>query len=416
MISAGFVIIALGVIAFTLVSKRLETTIVTPAIVFTVFGLLIGEAGLGIVDLGFGHTFVHTLAEITLVLVLFSDAARIELAGLKADHILPFRMLMVGMPVVIILGTIIALALPLGLSLWGAALLAAVLAPTDAALGQFVVTSPLVPQRIRQTLNVESGLNDGIALPIIVLFVGLLGFLDTGDEFQDWGWITFKQLTLGPLVGALVGGAGAWAIDRATIKGWMSGAFQGAAILGVALLAYVGADYVGGNGFIAAFVCGAVFGNVVRGRCAFIFEFAEAEGQILVLGTFLIFGAAILPEVAPHIEVVHIVYALLSLAVLRPLAIGLSLIGCKLELSTVLFLGWFGPRGLASLLFALFVVAELNIPETETVLAIAVAAVAISVLAHGLSAAPWAEWYGKRVAEMGTCEEKKTVPELPLRV
>ena len=416
MISAGFVVIALGVIAFTLISKRLETTVVTPAIVFTCFGLLIGEAGLGIVDLRFDHTFVHTLAEITLVLVLFSDAARIELAGLKTDHILPFRMLVLGMPFVIVFGTLMALALPLGLGIWGAALLAAVLAPTDAALGQFVVTSPLVPQRIRQALNVESGLNDGVALPIIVLCVGFVGMTVTGDEIDDWGWITFQQLTLGPLVGALVGGAGAWAIDRASIKGWMSGAFQGAAILGVALLSYVGADVVGGNGFIAAFVCGAVFGNAVRGRCAFIFEFAEAEGQILVLGTFLIFGASILPEVAPHIEAVHIVYALLSLAVLRPVAIGLSLIGCKLELPTILFLGWFGPRGLASLLFALFVVAELDVPETETILAIAVVTVAISVFVHGLSAAPWADWYGKRMAALGRCEEKKTVPEMPLRV
>ena len=413
MISIGFVIIALGVIGFTLVSKRLETTIVTPAIVFTCFGLFIGEAGIGLVDLDFGHGFVHTLAEITLVLVLFSDAARIELAGLKTDHILPFRMLMVGMPVVIILGTVIALALPLELGFWGAALLAAVLAPTDAALGQFVVTSPLVPQRIRQALNVESGLNDGIALPIIVLFVGFLGM--EGDSIQDWGWITLLQLTLGPLVGVLVGGAGAWAIDRASIKGWMSGAFQGAAILGVALLSYVGADYVGGNGFIAAFVCGAVFGNMVRGRCSFIFEFAEAEGQILVLGTFLIFGASILPEVWPHIEPVHVVYALISLILLRPLGMALSLIGCKLEPSTILFLGWFGPRGLASLLFALFVVAELDTPATETVLAVAVVTVAISIFVHGLTAAPWAHWYGKHIAAMGRCEEKKIVPEMPLR-
>ena len=414
--SAGFVIVALGVIAFALISRRLETTIITPAIVFTLFGVLVGNAGLGLIDLDFGHGFVHALAEVTLILVLFSDAARIELANLRSDHILPFRMLLIGMPLVIALGSAVALSLPLGLGLFSAALLAAILAPTDAALGQVVVTSPLVPQRIRQSLNVESGLNDGVALPVVILFAGCAGMAQAADGLQDWGWVTLRQLLMGPLAGIVIGGAGAWLIDRATTIGWMSGAYQGAAILGVALFTYAGAELIGGNGFIAAFVCGAVFGNAVRGHCGFVFEFAEAEGQILVLLTFLVFGAAILPEAMAHITLLHVLYAVLSLAVLRPLAIAISLIGTGVSLPTTLFLGWFGPRGLASLLFALFVLTELDIEESQTVLTITVVTVLISIFAHGFSAAPSARLYGQMVAQGGECEETKPVPELPLRV
>ena len=171
----GFALIAAGVILFGLVSKKLEGTIITAPMVFTAFGLLIGEAVFGLADLDFGHGFIHGLAELTLILVLFSDAARIDVRQLRKDHNLPVRMLLIGMPLTIAIGTLIAFWSPFGLSFWEAALLAAILAPTDAALGQSVVSSSHVPVRIRQALNVESGLNDGIALPVILLFATLAG-------------------------------------------------------------------------------------------------------------------------------------------------------------------------------------------------------------------------------------------------
>ncbi len=412
----GFAYVAVGVILFALVSRRLENTVVTPPMVFTVFGLVIGEAVFGVAKLDFGHGFIHGLAELTLILVLFSDAARIDLRLLRKDHNLPVRMLLLGMPLTLALGLAVALMLPLGLSFWEAALLAAILAPTDAALGQSVVSSPRVPVRIRQALNVESGLNDGIALPVVLLFA----FLATGGSAegggQNWALFGAKQIVLGPLAGVVVGGAGAWLLDRAAKTEWITESYEGAAILGIALLAYSGAELIGGNGFIAAFVSGLVFGTFVRGRCGFVFEFAEAEGQILVLLTFLIFGAAILPHAFGEIDWVILLYAVLSLTVVRMLPTGLSLIGSGVRGPTVGFLGWFGPRGLASMLFALFVLERVPTEAGEKILVITVATVSLSILAHGLSAAPAARMYGDLAARMGKCEETKAVSEMPTRV
>jgi NhaP-type Na+/H+ or K+/H+ antiporter len=411
----GFAVIAAGVVLFGLVSKRLEGTIITAPMVFAVFGLLIGEAVFGLAHLDFGHGFIHGLAEVTLILVLFSDAARIDLRQLRRDHNLPVRMLLIGLPLAIVLGTLVGLVLPLGLSFWEAALLAAILAPTDAALGQSVVSSRLVPTRIRQALNVESGLNDGIALPLVLLFACLASAANAGEAEQNWILFGAMQVTLGPLAGVVIGGLGAWLIDRAAANGWMEESYEGLAILGVAFLAFAGAEITGGNGFIAAFVGGLVFGNRVRGRCGFVFEFAEAEGQLLTLLTFLIFGAAILPQAAGDIGWAAPAYTVLSLTVVRMLPITLSLFGAGVRLPTVGFLGWFGPRGLASILFALFVLEEAPMPAADHILAVTIVTVAFSILAHGVTAAPAARWYGAVARRMGECEENKPVSEMPTR-
>ncbi len=411
----GFDLIAADVILFGLVSKKLEGTIITAPMVFAAFGLLIGEAVFGLANLDFGHGFIHGLAEVTLILVLFSDAARIDLRQLRRDHNLPVRMLLIGMPLTIVVGTLIALALPLGLGIWEAALLAAILAPTDAALGQSVVSSPLVPTRIRQALNIESGLNDGIALPLVLLFAGLAGAAHADEDSRNWILFGAKQITLGPLGGLIIGGLGAWLMDRAILKGWMGESFEGPAILGVALLTYAGAEIIGGNGFIAAFVAGLVYGNFVRDRCRFVFEFAEAEGQLLTLLTFLIFGAVILPEAFGHIGWSSALYAILSLTVIRFIPVAISLIGSGARAPTFAFLGWFGPRGLASILFALFVLEEAEIPATDQILTVTILTVALSILAHGITAAPAAQRYGEMARRMGQCEENKPVSEMPTR-
>lgn len=413
--TVGFAVIATGVIFFALISKRLETTIITAPMIFAAFGLLIGEGVFGIAELNFSHGFIHGLAELTLILVLFSDAARIDLRRLRIDHNLPMRMLLIGMPLTIMLGTLAGLLLPLGLSLWGAALLAAILAPTDAALGQSVISNPLVPARIRQALNIESGLNDGIALPLVLLFASFAGVAQGAAVDTNWFLFGAKQIILGPVVGIAIGGGGAWLLDRAANKEWMTKSYEGAAVLGVALLAYAGSEIVGGNGFIASFVSGMVFGTLVRGRCGFLFEFAEAQGQLLVLLTFLIFGAAILPLSFGRIDWMIIAYAIASLTVIRMVPVAVSLIGSRVRLATVAFLGWFGPRGLASILFAIFVMEDFAIDASEEIMIIMIVTVTMSMLAHGLSAAPAARRFGTLMKRAGQCEETKPVSELPTR-
>lgn len=415
--TSGFAAVALGVILFACVSRRLENSILTPPMVFTLFGLSLGGAGLGIIDVNFSHSFVHGLAEVTLVLVLFSDAARIDLKSLHKDHSLPTRMLLIGLPLTIVAGAFVGWLMPLGLQFWEAALLAAVLAPTDAALGQSVVSSPAVPVRIRQTLNVESGLNDGIALPVVLLFASLVGAEHAGGD-GGGAWLLFgvKQIVLGPLAGVVIGLAGSRLLDAAAGAGWIAESYEGGAVLGTAFLAYATSELIGGNGFIAAFVSGMVFGNVVRGRCKFVFEFAEAEGQLLVLLTFLVFGAAILPDGLGAWNGTILLFTALSLTVIRMVPVAISLRGAGLQSPTIAFLGWFGPRGLASILFALFVLEEVASHAAQTILAITIVTVAVSILAHGLTAAPLAGWYGRAVKKLGDCEEIKPVREMPTRV
>ena len=414
--TAALAVIAAGVILFALASRRLETSLLTGPLIFAAFGLIIGSAVLGIADLGFEHGFVHGLAEVTLMLVLFSDAARIDLRAVRRDHDLPVRMLIVGIPLTIASGTLAGLVVPLGLGLWEAALLAAILAPTDAALGQSVVTSRAVPARVRQALNIESGLNDGIALPVVLLFASLAAASHATGGDRNWVLFVLMQTTLGPLAGIVVGWCAAHAIDRAVKAGWMGETYEGPAVLGVAFLGFACAEIIGGNGFIAAFVAGLVFGNQVRERCRFLFKFAEAEGQLLTLLTFLIFGAALLPEAFGHVGAGLLLYATLSLTVIRMVPVAVSLLGSGVRLSTVVFLGWFGPRGLASILFVLFVLEESDTPGVETVLVVVVVTVALSILLHGLTAAPAARWYGARVRGRPDCEETKAVTEMPTRV
>ena len=412
---SGVIVIASAILAFSLVSGRLKEGIITPPMVFAAFGLAVGGAGLALVDIDISHSTIHVLAEITLVLILFSDAARIDLGLLIRDHNLPIRMLLIAMPLIVLLGAVLAYVMPLGLSWAEAALLAAVLAPTDAALGQSVVSNPKVPVRIRQALNVESGLNDGLAVPFVFLFAALASGSATGSDTSHHVGFALAQITLGPLVGIAVGWSAARLMDQAVSRAWMASSFEGAAVLAAAALAYAAADAIGGNGFIAAFTAGLLFGFTIKGRCKFLLEFAESEGQLLTLLSFLVFGAAMLPEVAAHVSWAMILYALLSLTVIRMLPVAVSLIGTGISTTTIGFLGWFGPRGLASILFGLIVIERMNVPAAGTILTITVLTVALSIVLHGLSAAPFARLYGDAARAMGDCAESHAVSDMPTR-
>jgi NhaP-type Na+/H+ or K+/H+ antiporter len=223
------------------------------------------------------------------------------------------------------------------------------------------------------------------------------------------------QLTLGPLTGIGLGYAGARLLDAAAEYRWASSAFQGIGILSLAVFTYLVAEMLGGNGFVAAFVGGMAFGSALRHPCTFLFEFMEAEGQLLTLITFVVFGAVLLPEGLAHMHLKFVLYAVLSLTVIRMIPVGVSLIGARVSLPTQLFLGWFGPRGLASILFVLVILEAETIPHREELLAVIVITVALSTVLHGVTAAPFARRYGEMASRMGDCEENQKVPELPLR-
>jgi NhaP-type Na+/H+ or K+/H+ antiporter len=327
---------------------------------------------------------------------LFTDAARINGRELRHDIALPGRLLGVGLPLTIGFGALVAYGLEPGAG-WGAALLvAACLAPTDAGLGAVIVSDPVVPGRIRRVLNVESGLNDGIAAPVVTLAIALVAEAELGDS----GMVTaaIRELGLGVLVGVVVGGGCGRLVSRSRREGWIEGAAVPITILAVAVLANSGSIALGGNGFIAAFVAGLAFGPSLRSaggpESSAPLELAELGGQVLGAVVWFLFGAALLGRALSDVDGRMVGYALLSLTVLRMAPVAVALVGTRLELPTVAFLGWFGPRGLASLVFAIEAIDELG-PLGETIVQVVGLTVLLSVVAHGASARPLAGRYGR---------------------
>jgi sodium/hydrogen antiporter len=410
-----FVVLASVVFAFGLVSRRLEGTILTAPIVFVAAGMVLGPAAFGLVEFGLDDHTVLLLGEIALAIVLFTDAATTNLSALRENEALPLRLLGIGMPLTIALGTLVAALVLTDLTFWEAAIVATVLAPTDAALGQAVVSNPRVPVRVRQALNVEAGLNDGLSVPFLALFL-ILAVEEERLSANLWIRFALEQVGLGVLVGIGVGLAGGWLVSQASRRAWMTESFQRLALLALALIAWALADQIGGNGFIAAFVGGLAVGPTVERVGEQLIRFTEAEGQLLNLSVFFIFGVLVLGAIQ-HLSWEVALYALLSLTVIRMLPVALSLYGTHLRGTSVLFAGWFGPRGLASIVLGLIVVEEAPLlagrDEIELVVALTVL---LSVLLHGLTAAPLSAVYARRVDGMAAdAPEKQATVESPTR-
>lgn len=408
-------IFAAVLFGYSLLSRRLELLSVSAPMVFVAAGIALGPDVLGLISLELTGETGLIVAEVALVVVLFADASRIDLGALRENRALPARLLGIGMPLTIALGALLGALLIPGIEFWEAAMIAAVLAPTDAALGQAVVSSKLVPQRVRQAINVESGLNDGLSIPFLFLFTGL-ALSET--DVDPGGWLGFaaEQIGIGALVGVGAGLAGGWLVDRTELRRWITPTFGQISMLALALGAWALAGELGGNGFIAAFTAGLAAGRVARAHCASILDFTEDEGQLLNLGVFFLFGVSaigFLDEVGWEI----LLYALLSLTLIRMVPVAIALAGSALRPASVAFIAWFGPRGLASIILALVVLEdEPDLPGISALFATMTVTVIASVVAHGVSARPLTRAYGRRVADAGE-EEAEMLPvlEMPVR-
>jgi NhaP-type Na+/H+ or K+/H+ antiporter len=290
-----------------------------------------------------------------------------------------------------------------------------VLAPTDAGLGQAIVTSERVPVRIREALNVESGLNDGGSVPFLLVFLALAA-IQEGVEPPSFWTVAVEQIGIGVAIGLLVGIAGGWLIRSATRRGWMSRTFKRLSFLALAILAWGVAGPIGGSGFIAAFVGGFATGATVGDVEEAATDFSEAEGELLLLAVFFLVGV-VATSLVGTLDWTIVLYAILSLTVIRMLPVAISLVGTKLRRSSVLFLGWFGPRGLASIVLVLVALEEPALaalaPQIATIVLVTVI---FSVFAHGISAQPGASLYARRVAAMDSdAPELRDVSQLPAR-
>jgi NhaP-type Na+/H+ or K+/H+ antiporter len=411
--NGGLAILSVLIVLYAATALRLGRWSISMPMLFVLAGFVLGPGVTNILPISPQTEGVKQLTELTLALVLFADASTLDLRQVDDDAELPLRLLTAGMLLTIALGTAIGLLLLPGEGLAFAALLAAILAPTDAALGLPIFTNSLVPVRIRRALNVESGLNDGIATPFVTLF---LAYAVATEEQSHTHWLpsALGEIVVAVLVGVGVGSIGGRLLGATTRRGWTSGGAEQIAVLGLALTAYFGSTALQGNGFIAAFIGGIVFSSATQNRFAEPTEFTETAGTFLALLVWAIFGAVLVNDAFHYTtDWRPIAYAVLSLTVVRMLPVALALIGAGLRPDTVALMGWFGPRGLASVVFTLLALEHFTAAQqpVDTLAAVATWTILLSVVAHGLSAQPLVAWYARRLAAAG--ESPAELVELP---
>ena len=385
-------VVSACIVLWGMVSARLERWDVSAPIAFVVLGLVVTHGPTGIVHIQLHSSSIRSLAEVTLALVLFADASRVNVRRLRVSAALPARLLCIGLPLTIAAGALTAAVLFHGTGLWVAATIAAIVAPTDAALGASVISNQRVPSGVRRLLNVESGLNDGIATPFVNLFVAGAA---SAEAIKGAPTVASAVVDLagGAALGVGVGALGAVLLAVSRRHGWSATAVRPLAVLALALFAYSVALVAGVNGFVAAFVGGMAFGAVDHHNDEAALRFTEEGGTLLSLLVWFAFGAVMLVPGLEDVTWRTAVFALLALTVVRMVPVAAALAGTGLDRVTIAFVGWFGPRGLASIVFGLIAVDALAPEQSKVVLAAVTLTVTLSVLLHGVSASPLAARY-----------------------
>ena len=386
------------IFGWAVLAERLAARNLTGPLVFLVAGLLLANPSWGIVSVDVESSTVHHLAEITLALLLFADASAVPLTAARHDLTLTTRLLAIGLPLSILAGTALAVVLFPTFPLALAGLIAASLAPTDAALSASVIADERLPIGVRRVLNVESGLNDGIATPVVTFCIAATATaLGTVTHDYDDGLGAVGQLVIGVALGAGVAIVGGRLLALAHQRGWVQHGSRRLATLALALIAFLVADETGGNPFVAAFVGGLVFGTVAKADAAESVELTELAGSLFSLVLWFVFGAGFVVPAFEDLDARIVLYALGSLTVVRMLPVALALVGSGQGSTTAAFIGWFGPRGLASVVFALLAIEELGSadPRVETAVNTIAVTIVFSIVAHGVTARPLATRYVK---------------------
>jgi len=393
-------LLAVFVLVYSSVAGAIERSWISGPIVFTCFGLIIGPVALDLHSMAIDRETIRGLAEVTLALVLFTDAAGADMSVLKRTGGIPTRLLLIGLPLTILLGFGVAALLVDSLSLFAMAALATMLAPTDAALGKAVVTNEAVPDEIRQGLNVESGLNDGICVPVLLLFLALA--LDKAGDAGPWTLavkLVVEEIGIGLAVGLVLTFLAVRLLKFARQRHWLTHTWIQVPVVALALSCFAVAQWLGGSGFIAAFSGGILAGIMDAHLSRKVKEefllASEGTGDTLALITWVIFGSAVVGQAVGNFSWMILLYSVLSLTVIRMLPVFLSLAGSGIDTEGKLFIGWFGPRGLASIVFAVIVVNS-GLPDRGPLAMTVTCTIILSIIGHGITANPWAKAYGAR--------------------
>jgi len=388
-------LLAAFLLAYSIFAGKLESRLINGPLMFMLAGLILGPAVLGVLQPRIDKEGLKILAELTLAIVLFSDAANADLKVLRAYEGLPLRLLLIGLPLTILSGWLAGIWLFPQVPLLELAILATLLAPTDAALGKAVVSNPKVQAPVREGLNVESGLNDGICVPVLLMFLALLVEEQTQSPITLALELVIEELGIGALVGIAMTLI-AWLLQRYSAKHrWQTPMWSQLTLPGLALLCFATAQTLGGSGFIASFVGGLLASYLFTEQKHHLLEAGEEIASLLSVITWIVFGALVIPWAWAIVTLNMWIYAVLSLTVIRILPVLISLAGTRFDGETRLFIGWFGPRGLASIVFAVMIL-DFPLNASRTLVATAACTVLLSVLLHGLSANPWVARLAKK--------------------
>lgn len=377
---------------YGIVAKKVESKVISGPIIFVFLGYVMGPSVLDLIHVGPDEELLSTFAEITLALVLFTDASSSNMQVLMKSATIPGRLLLLGLPLTIVLGVLGSMMLFPEFLFIEAAILAIILAPTDAALGKAVVSNPKVPARIRESLNVESGLNDGICVPFLLLCIATV---DSPGQGVSVAMFFAKAIGIGIVVGVGLTYVGSFLLARCLKSQWVSESWARILVIALAFSIFGLAELLGGSGFIACFAGGILFGIIAKKEREQLVIAAEGIGDAFALATWTLFGAIIVGALLIEISLTHVIYAILSLTVVRMLPVFLALFKTGIDHKGKLFMGWFGPRGLASIVFVVMIM-DKDLPSNSEISTVVVLTILLSVLAHGFSANPYANWLGKQ--------------------
>ncbi|MFM5097972.1 cation:proton antiporter [Aeromonas veronii] len=391
-------VIAAFLLLYSLIAGRFESKLVNGPLLFLLTGWLLGPGGLELLSLSIDSAGIKLLAELTLVIVLFNDAANTNWQVLLANRQLPIRLLLIGLPLTLLCGALFGHWLFPDLPLLEMAILSTILAPTDAALGKAVVSNPAVPAPVREGLNQESGLNDGICVPVLLLLLALIAPTEehTGTAALAIT-LMLEEIGIGLLVAFVQTSLTIRLLKISYLNGWQLPLWRQLTMPGLALLCFALAQTLGGSGFIAAFVGGLFIGHRLGEHKHAYMDSCEGYGDLLSVVIWMVFGATLMPILPELLHWQYWLYAIASLTLLRMVPVWLSLIGTGLKPELKLFIGWFGPRGLASIVFAVMVLQnEPSLIGQRPIIATVLCTIILSVILHGLTANPWVERFKPR--------------------
>ena len=376
------------VLAYAVVSEQVNRRFIAPALIFMLAGMALGPFGFGVLDAGPATEGYTVLAQLALTVILFNQAAKLRLNRIRERSPVSLRLLVIGIPLTVLLSTLTAAVVLPVLPWWEAVALAAIVAPTEVALIEALLDDSRIPERVRQALSVESGFYDGFALAILLVAMGLAS-QRTDPNHTHWIQFIFSTEILSLLAGAAVGLVGGWVVTWSRRSQWMTDTWAQLATLALAFVCFQLGEWLQASGFVAAFTGGLAFSFISRRNDDELpTQVSDATGQLLELLVFAMFGAFAVIDGWRNADWRIVLFSVLALFMVRIVAVLVALVRTSMPMSSRLFIGWFGPRGIGPLVLGLLVINRGEIERAGLIGTVGVVTVSLSLVLHSLSTAP----------------------------